>query len=45
MDAQMKTKEVNISANDQPKIAKIGGYWLEEQTTKIVNFLREYQDV
>ena len=26
-------------------MAKIGDYWSEEQTTEIVNLLREFQDV
>ena len=45
LDAKVKTKEVDISNDDQPKIAKIGDYWNEQQTTEIVNLLREFQDV
>ena len=41
----MKTTEFDISNDDQPKIEKIGDYWSEEQTTKIVNLLKEFQDV
>ena len=26
-------------------MARIGDYWLEQQTTKIVDLLKEYQDV
>ena len=33
MDAKVKIKEVNISNDDRPKIAKIGEYWNVEQTT------------
>ena len=45
LDAKVKTKEVDISTDDQPKIVKIGDYWREEQTTEIVNLLKEFQDV
>ena len=38
--AKVKTKEFNISSDDRPKMAKIGDYWSEEQTTKIVNLLK-----
>jgi hypothetical protein len=44
MDTEIKTKEVDISIDDQPKLAKIGDYWTEEKTTKIINLLKEYQD-
>ena len=27
MDAKINTKEVDISINDRPKLAKIGDYW------------------
>ena len=40
LDTKVKTKEVNISNDDQPKIEKIGVYWTEAQTTKIVNLLK-----
>ena len=29
LDAKIKTREVDISNDDRPKIAKIGDYWLE----------------
>ena len=32
LDAKVKTKD-NISNDDRPKMAKIGDYWSEEQTT------------
>lgn len=41
MDAQIKTKEVNISANNHPKLAKLGDYWSKEKTIEIVNLLKE----
>ena len=40
LDAKVKTKEFDISSDDRPKMAKIGDYWSEEQTTKIVNLLK-----
>ena len=45
MDAKIKIKEVNIAKNGQPKMARIGDYWSEQQTTKIVDLLKEYQDL
>ena len=42
---QSKTKEVDISNDDRPKLEKIGDYWNEQQTTEIVNLLREFQYV
>ena len=45
MDAKIKIKEVNIAKDGPPKMAKIEDYWSEQQTTKIVDFLKEYQDV
>ena len=45
LDAKVKTKEFDISNDDRPKMAKIGDYWSEEQTTEIVNLLKEFQDV
>ena len=33
MDASIKIKEVNIAKEGQPKMANIGDYWLEQQTT------------
>ena len=40
LDAKVKTKEFDISNDDRPKMAKIGDYWSEEQTTEIVNLLK-----
>ena len=45
LDAKVKTRQVDISNDDRPKMAKIGDYWNEEQTTKAVNLLKEFQDV
>ena len=45
MDAKIKVKEYNIGTEAQPKMAKIGDYWSEHNTTRIVNLLNEYQDV
>ena len=33
MDAKFKIKEVDVSNDDRPKIAKIGDYWNEEKRT------------
>ena len=44
MDAQIKTKEVDISIDDHPKMDRIGDYWSEHQTTKITNILKEYKN-
>ena len=40
LDAKVKTKEFDISNDDRPKMAKIGDYWSEEQTTEIANLLK-----
>ena len=40
-----ENKESDISNEVRPKMAKIGNYWSEEQTTEIVNLLKEFQDV
>ena len=40
LDAKVKTKEFNISNDDRPKMANIGDYWSEQQTTEIVKLLR-----
>lgn len=31
--------------DEHPKLKRIGDYWIKEQTTKVVNFLKEYQNV
>ena len=45
MDAEIKTKEVDIYIDDHPKLSNIRDYWIEEQITETVNLLKEYQDV
>ena len=45
MDVKVKTKEVNISNDDQPKMARIGDYWDDDKMAEIVNLLKEFQDV
>ena len=45
LDAKVNTKEVDISNDDWPKLAKIGDYWNEQQTAEIITLLREFQDV
>ena len=42
---QDQDKRVYIATEGQPKVAIIGDYGLEQQATKIVNLLKEYQDV
>jgi hypothetical protein len=36
---------VNIGTKDNPKFTNIGDYWNEETVEKIVDLLREYQDL
>ena len=45
LDAKLKIREVDISNDDRPKMAKIGDYSNEEHTTEVVNLLKEFQDV
>ena len=45
LDAKVKTREFDISSDDQPKMAKIGDYWSEEKTIEIVNLLKKFQGV
>ena len=40
MDTKIKIKEVDISNDDRPKLAKIIYYWNEEKTIEIVNLLK-----
>ena len=40
MDAKVKTKEFDISNDERPKMAQIGDYWSEEQTTEIFDLLK-----
>ena len=45
MDEKIKIKEINIATEGQPKMARIGDYWPDQQATKIIDLLKEYQDV
>ena len=45
MDGKIKIKEVNIANEGQPKMARIGDYWPDQQTTEIIDLLKEYQDL
>jgi hypothetical protein len=41
----LKIHKVNIGMKDDPKFANIGDYWNEENFEKMVDLLREYQDL
>ena len=45
MDAGTKTKEVDIQNDGGWKLEKVGDYWSEQHTTKIINLLKEYHDI
>ena len=45
MDAKIKIKEINITKEGDPKMARIGDYQSEQQTIELVDLLKEYQDV
>ena len=45
MDAKLKTKEINISNDNRRKMARIGDYWSDEQTTEIVDLLKEIKNL
>ena len=40
MDVKVKTKEIDISNDNRPKMENIGDYWREEQTIEIVDLLK-----
>ena len=40
MGVKVKTKEIDISNDNRPKMVRIGDYWSEEQTTEIVNLMK-----
>jgi len=42
--AQLKTRQVNIGTEAEPKIAKIRDYWGDAIVDKVVELLRKYQD-
>lgn len=41
----LKTRKVNIGSEEQPKLSNVGDYWDEETISKIIELLREYQEV
>jgi len=43
--ASLKTKQVNIGTNMQPKYAMLGDYWDDAMVDKVAELLREYQDL
>ena len=45
MYAKVKTKEIDISNDNRLKMENSGDYWCKEQTTKIVDLLKEFQYV
>ena len=38
MDAKVKTKEIDISNDNRPKMERIGDYWSKEQTIKLSTY-------
>ena len=38
MDAKVKTKEIDISNDNRPKMERIGDYWSKEQTKKLSTY-------
>ena len=40
---KVNTKEVDISNDDRPKMARIGDYWNDVQTAEKFNLLKEFQ--
>ena len=43
--APLKTKQVNIGTEAEPKFTKIGDYWDDMKVDKVVEFLLEYQEL
>jgi len=41
----LKTKQVNIGMEEEPKYAMLGDYWDNSTVEKVIEFLREYQDL
>lgn len=41
----MKTKQVNIGTEAEPKLLKIGDYWDDTMVDKVAKLLCEYQDL
>ena len=42
MLTKVKPKEIDISNYTRPKMERIGDYWSEEQTTEIIELLKEF---
>lgn len=43
--ALLKTKQVNIGTEAEPKYATLGDYWDDATVDKVAKLLREYQDL
>ncbi|KAH9290887.1 hypothetical protein KI387_035004, partial [Taxus chinensis] len=41
----MKTKKVNIGMDVEPKEVIIGDYWTDSEVEKIIELLRDFQDL
>lgn len=41
----LKTKKLNIGAQEKPELTSIGDYWDAETTKAISNLLQEYEDL
>jgi len=41
----IKTKQVNIGTEAEPKYAMLGDYWDDATVDKVIELLREYQDL
>ncbi|KAH9319496.1 hypothetical protein KI387_021265, partial [Taxus chinensis] len=41
----LKTNKVNIGSEEEPKEAIIEGYWSEKEVSKIIDLLREFEDL
>jgi hypothetical protein len=38
MVVEIKTKEFDISIDDQPKMARVDGYWSDKKTMEIMDY-------
>jgi hypothetical protein len=43
--ALIKVKKLNIGTTENPKMASIGDYWDEQIVERIIDLLREYNDL
>jgi len=41
----LKTRQVNIGSEEEPKFVKIGDHWNEDTVEKVVELLCEYEDL